>query len=156
VPLQPEVLLERLAVSTPSLQALCALAATPDKAVVLLRAGLRPVPAVSGQRIAPLIAALDADTFVDRVRAEAELEKLGEAAEPALRQYLGKNIPLEPRRRVERLLYRLADCGRRAAALPRLEALQRSTRRGLAVLRTLVDARRPHHRGGGALRRLGR
>jgi hypothetical protein len=61
----------------------------------------------SAQAIASHIKDLDSKQFEVRDRARAALEKLGELAEPALRQVLEGNPSLETRRRVERLLEEL-------------------------------------------------
>jgi RNA polymerase sigma factor (sigma-70 family) len=85
-------------------EALCALAAWPGQTVPFLRKQLQPA---AGQRIARLIGDLDGKTFAEREKARTELEKLGESAEPALRNVLAKKPSLEVRLRAERLLKRL-------------------------------------------------
>ena len=57
--------------------------------------------------MAQLLADLESDRFEIRRQAESELERLGESAEPGLRQALG-DAPLDLRQRVERLLDRLS------------------------------------------------
>jgi hypothetical protein len=83
--------------------AICALASSPD-GVKILQKRLTPARAADSGRLARLIKDLNSDVFADRNRASEELEKLGEAAEPALRAALRNAPPAEVRRRVERLL----------------------------------------------------
>jgi hypothetical protein len=103
------------------------LAASPQQTVPFLRNRWRqapaPVPKRDLQRVAPLLADLDDDEFGVREKAYAELAKLGEPAEPALRQALESTPPLEVRRRVERLLERL-ERERAVADLRWLRAIQ--------------------------------
>jgi HEAT repeat protein len=81
------------------------LARTPP--VGFLRERLRPVVAVDEQQIGRLIADLGSNRFEVRQQASAELEKLEQTTEPALRQVLKKQPTLDLRRRVEELLERL-------------------------------------------------
>jgi hypothetical protein len=86
------------------------LAAPPRQTVPFLRNHFRPAPAspkLDPRRVAQLIADLDNDEFPVREKADAKLAKLGESAEPALRQALQSKPTLELRRRVKRLLARL-------------------------------------------------
>jgi hypothetical protein len=89
-------------------RAVWALAAASERAVPLIAAHLRPVQPVDPERIARLLGDLDSDEFTLREKATRELEQLGAAAEPALRKALAENPSLELRRRMERLLERLA------------------------------------------------
>jgi hypothetical protein len=81
-----------------------ALAAAPQQAVALLRGRLRPAAAVDSRHIARLVADLDHARYAVRQRAEQALAKLGDRAEPALRQALEGQPSLEMRRRVVLLL----------------------------------------------------
>jgi hypothetical protein len=84
------------------------LAGLPRQATPFLSARLRAVqPAAVEQRVAMLIALLDDKTFSVRERATRQLEQLGPEALPQLRRSLDEPIPLEVRRRVERVLERL-------------------------------------------------
>jgi WD40 repeat protein len=90
-------------------RALWTLAADPAQTVPFLAKRLRPISVrVAPERIAKLIRNLDDDTFQVRAEARRELEKLGAAAEPALRQALEKSPSLEVRRQVEELLAAVA------------------------------------------------
>jgi WD40 repeat protein len=84
-----------------------ALAASPQQAVALLRDKLRPVEAAEPGRVSRLLADLDSRRFAPRDSATRELEKLGFAAESALRQALAGKPSSEARRRIERVLARL-------------------------------------------------
>jgi RNA polymerase sigma factor (sigma-70 family) len=84
------------------------LAACPDQAVTLIKEQVRPATPPGNNRMAQLVADLHSDRFERRRQAEAELDALGELAEPALRQALADDPPLEVRQRLERLLSRLA------------------------------------------------
>jgi hypothetical protein len=77
--------------------------------VPFLMAQLKQLPEPGLERIPSLLSELDSDQFRIRKRATTELEKLGEFAEPALRQILRQKPSLEVRRRVEKLLYRMED-----------------------------------------------
>jgi Tol biopolymer transport system component len=79
------------------------LVAAPESAVPFLKERLSGELTVK-QPVRQLIAELDSDSFKVREEATRELEKLGEAAAPALRRCLAENPSAEVRRRVERLL----------------------------------------------------
>lgn len=88
-------------------QAVWTLAATPDKALPLLRERLRPIAPADPKHLAKLIADLDSEHFSVRDRAGHALEALGDLAGPALTDALKTNPPLGVRRRIDRLLTRL-------------------------------------------------
>lgn len=88
-------------------EALCELVAIGDQAVPFLATHLKPVSAVSVEMIRKLIADLDSEHFRVRERALKELERLGDLAEPSLRQTLEKKPSVEVRQRSERLLARI-------------------------------------------------
>jgi WD40 repeat protein len=83
--------------------AIAALVARSAQAVPLLGERVRLAAAVDAGRVAALIKDLDSPRFGVRQAASAALEKLGELAEPALRQAVA-GAPLETRRRLEVLL----------------------------------------------------
>jgi WD40 repeat protein len=85
---------------------LWALAGDPAKAVPLLKANLRPVPPLA-RRLDEMIADLDSPRFQVREKAMAELARLSALARPALSRALARDLPLEARRRIERLLVRM-------------------------------------------------
>jgi WD40 repeat protein len=89
-------------------RAIWALAGSPQQAVPLLRAKLRPAACPGGpRRVARLIADLDNARYAVRRKASAELRELGEVAEGLLRQALHHPRSLEVRWRVGLLLKRL-------------------------------------------------
>jgi RNA polymerase sigma factor (sigma-70 family) len=109
-PPDPERLWNDLAGNGPAVRrAVWAAARHPEIAVKLFRQKW-PVPdrPADAERIRKLIAGLDGATFADREAAEAELAKLGRPAGPALRKALGETTSAEVKRRVTRLLARLA------------------------------------------------
>jgi WD40 repeat protein len=85
------------------------LAAAPKQAVFLLRERLTMAKPSATSNLSRLIADLDDDHFTIREKAEKELTRLAERAESALRRALDRKPPLEVRRRIERLLARLAQ-----------------------------------------------
>jgi hypothetical protein len=83
------------------------LATDPRKAVPFLRRTLRPAAALdqAGRgRLRRWVTELDSDVFATRQQAYSEIEKLGESAEPALREALKSGPNPEARRRIENLL----------------------------------------------------
>jgi hypothetical protein len=68
---------------------------------------LHPVKPVSREHLERLLKDLDSDQFAVREKATAELQKLGELAEPALRRILEGKPTLEQRRRIEPILAEL-------------------------------------------------
>jgi WD40 repeat protein len=85
-----------------------ALAQAPEQALPWLREHLKPVADVEPQRLQQLLADLAGDKFAVRQAAVAELEKLGDLAEPDLAKVLAGQPSLELRQRVEQLLGRLS------------------------------------------------
>jgi hypothetical protein len=76
--------------------------------------------------VARLVVDLDSDQFAVRQRVGKELERLGEAAEPALRRAMTGDISPEVRRRLAEVLNRLGVLsGERLRAVRALEALER-------------------------------
>jgi RNA polymerase sigma factor (sigma-70 family) len=80
------------------------LCACPNQAVTFIKHCVRPVAAPDPQRLTKLLADLASDRFESRRLAEAELLRLGDQVEPALRQALADDPPLDLRQRLERLL----------------------------------------------------
>jgi hypothetical protein len=122
-------------------RAMEALAGSPAQAVPFLRERLRgPAPPPAG-RLARLIADLDAEDFAVRQRAAAELEKLGEAAAPALRKALAGRPSPEVRRRAGQVLAKLDAAPGRLRELRAVEVLERlNTPEAREVLRRLAGA----------------
>jgi WD40 repeat protein len=84
--------------------AICALAAAPDKAVPYLKGHSRPAVAADAATINRLIAELDSDRFDVREKANEELANLGETAVPQVRTALEANPSAEARKRLKALL----------------------------------------------------
>jgi WD40 repeat protein len=116
-------------------RAIGGLAVDAERSVPLLKCKLGAVWDTP-ERIAGLIRDLDADEFTTREKALAELEKLGEAALPALRKCLDNKPTLEQRRRMELLLKKQPGEIETAGCL--------QTLRGIEVLDAVatVEARR--------------
>jgi WD40 repeat protein len=84
--------------------ALRKLVASADQAVTLFERRVAPASAPAPKRLAGLLANLESGRFERRRQAQAELQALGELAEPALRKALADGPPLGLRQRRERLL----------------------------------------------------
>jgi RNA polymerase sigma factor (sigma-70 family) len=103
------------------------LAGVPEQAVPFLAGKVRPVPPTGPQQVSRLLVDLDSDQFAVRDRAGQQLEGMGEAAEPALRQALIGGPSVAVRRQVERLLDLLHGWSPgQVWTLRALEALERS------------------------------
>jgi WD40 repeat protein len=139
-------------------RAVWALAAAPES-VRRIAGRLRPVPAANAARLKALIADLDSDEFRVREQASAELERLADQAEPALRAALRGSPSAEVRRRAEGLLARLVSGEEQRVTSRALELLERlGTREAVALLETLAggaSAARQTREAKAALRRLG-
>jgi hypothetical protein len=83
------------------------LASAPEEAISFLKDQLHPAKAADPQRLRRLLADLDNEQFALREKAQGELEKLADLAEPALWQTLANKPSLEMRQRVQALLDRL-------------------------------------------------
>jgi RNA polymerase sigma factor (sigma-70 family) len=109
-------------------QAVWELTAAPRQAVPLCHDRLLRPPAVKDpqlpQRLARLIADLDADVYEKREKATLELFKLGKAAEQEVRQALDNPASLEARRRLERVLAPLQAAGLSGDMLQALRAVE--------------------------------
>jgi WD40 repeat protein len=119
------------------------LLSAPGQAGALLSRQLKPVPPVSKDHIARLIKDLDSNSFDVRQKAFDNLDRLGAAAEKALRQALATDLPLEVRRRVEQLLEKLREGGPQGDHLQTSRALeileQLGTRDARGVLEKLAQ-----------------
>lgn len=116
---------------------------SPNQAVPWLKEHLKPPSAADLDRIRSLLADLDSDQFAVRQQAAIELEKLGEQAQPALRNALEGRPSLEVRRRVEQLLEKLQGPVRAAESMRQLRSLEVlehiGTAEAQAVLRALTE-----------------
>jgi hypothetical protein len=84
--------------------AILALSASPSQSVPFLRDKLRPVKPVEKTTVEKVVKDLDSDDFSTRQHASEELSKLGEGAEPVLREQLSKETSSEARARIETLI----------------------------------------------------
>jgi RNA polymerase sigma factor (sigma-70 family) len=120
--------------------ALRKLNASPNQAVTLLEERVRPVVKPDPKRLAGLLADLQSDRFAVRRQAEAELEALGELAEPTLRQALAGDPALDLRKRLERLLDNLSGQVHPAAQMRELRAIELLELIGTAEARRVLGA----------------
>ncbi len=120
-------------------RAVWALVAAPQTAAAL-RERLRPLAPAEVVKIVRWVADLNSERFQVRDRAVTALEKLGRLAEPALRQALEGQPPLEARRRLERLVEKLPPPSlERFRQMRALEALGHSgTPEGWGLLEALA------------------
>jgi RNA polymerase sigma factor (sigma-70 family) len=123
-------------------QAMQKLMRRPNQAVRELSKHLRPVAGVDAAEVARLIADLDSEQFPVRQRATEAVSRLGERAEPSLREALkGKPSP-EVRKRVEALLGDIKAGARMPESLRYVRAVevleQIGSRDAQDVLKTLA------------------
>jgi RNA polymerase sigma factor (sigma-70 family) len=83
------------------------LVSSPDEAIAFLKGKLRRAQPADAQQLRGLLGELGNDKYAIRAKAQADLEDLGDLAEPALRKALEEQPTLEVRRRVEQVLERL-------------------------------------------------
>jgi WD40 repeat protein len=126
--------------AAPAYRAIARLAAVPARSVPFVQQRLRPVTGVDARQIARHITNLGDERFAVRQKAMLELEKLGEWAEPALRQALEGRPPLETRRRVEQLLDKLERAVWTPEQLRASRALAVLERAGTAAARQTLAA----------------
>lgn len=105
-------------------RALWRLAAAGPSTIALLAQRLRPAPRVKEEKLTRLIADLDSDRFEKREHASAELQRLSEQAEAALRKALAAKPSLEAARRLRALLDRVEKRTLSAEQLHTLRALE--------------------------------
>jgi WD domain, G-beta repeat len=99
------------------------LVANPAQTVSMLREQLQPVSRPDPVRLKQLLADLDSNEFAVRERATAELTKLNDVAEPALRRLLEQRPSLEVRKRAETLLEKVEKWRSNPIILQRLRAV---------------------------------
>jgi hypothetical protein len=115
------------------------LCASPDQAVTLIKERVRPATPADAKRLARLLADLQSERFEQRRQAQAELEGLGELAEPALRKALADDPPLDLRQRLERLL-KLSGKGPPAGQMRELRAVEVLELMGSPAARQVLHA----------------
>ncbi len=84
-------------------RAIWSLTDAPDRAVSFLADRLKPMAPPDEKQVRRWIANLDSDDFTTREAAHAALARLGELVEPARQQALKGQLPVETRRRLDRL-----------------------------------------------------
>ncbi|MBY0526209.1 MAG: sigma-70 family RNA polymerase sigma factor [Gemmataceae bacterium] len=85
-------------------KAIATLARAPQASVPFLSRHAKAEAGVDPKRMAQLLADLESNEFMARQKAEADLERLGEQADPYLRKILEGKPSLDVRQRVEKLL----------------------------------------------------
>jgi WD40 repeat protein len=105
-------------------RAVRALAADPARSVPFLKEHLPPVKAVEPDKLKKLLADLNADGFKVREQAEAEILRLGDAAESALRKLRFGEAEAEARERVARILETLTSSPERLRLYRAVAALE--------------------------------
>ena len=117
-----------------------ALAGSMKHSAAWLGERLQPIALADAKRTAKLIAELDSNRFAVRDRAARDLEKLGEAAVPALREAVAGNPSVEMRQRIEALVRRADSLSAdRLRSLRSVEALEYSgTSDARAILEKLA------------------
>jgi RNA polymerase sigma factor (sigma-70 family) len=93
--------------ATVAFHAIGKLAGSPEQAKMLIAKNLHASAQVDAKRVTQLIRDLDSDDFDTRDKASAELEKLGEAAEPTIREAYKQQQSAEVHLRLEVLLSKL-------------------------------------------------
>jgi hypothetical protein len=101
------------------------LTASPATAVTALRTYVKPVPRADRDQVTALLRDLDSPQFAVRDRAAAQLHKLGDGVEGALRRALHPGLSAEARDRIERLLNDLKPSSERLQQGRAVEVLER-------------------------------
>jgi hypothetical protein len=109
-----------------------------EPAVAFLRQQMKPAVDADFAKVRKLIKELDDDRFEVRESASRELEKLGAAIEPALRQALESRPSPEARRRLETLMQMPAAAIRSPELMRRLRAISILERIGSKNARQLL------------------
>jgi RNA polymerase sigma factor (sigma-70 family) len=121
-----------------AVQAVWDLAFNPRQAVPFLQKKLKPPGAIDEKQVKKLIADLDSDQFAMRSNASKELQRLGEQAEPVLRQALANDPSPEMQKRLEQLLAKLAP-EKSPERLRELRAVQALEYAGTTEARQLLE-----------------
>jgi len=113
--------------ATQAYKSMAKLTAAPKETLSFLKEHLHPAQKPDLKGVPGLLADLDSEEFAVRKKAVEELEKLGDAVEPALRKALGgQQLSLETRQQLERLLEKLAELPpERLQVLRALEVVER-------------------------------
>jgi WD40 repeat protein len=111
----------------------------PEQVETLLKEKLEKIPGVNAERLARLVADLDADDFKVRQKASEELAALGRSAEGALTKALEGNPSAEVKRRVTDLLAKLEGAPESAEQSLLLRAVEALERVGTPGARRLLE-----------------
>jgi hypothetical protein len=116
------------------------LVTAPKQTVAFLQDHLRLKAPPDTKGIPGLVADLDSEDFAVREKAAEQLEKLGEAAQPALQKALAGQPSIEAKRRIQQLLDKLPDTPERLQPARALEVLERlDTREARQLVAKLAD-----------------
>jgi WD40 repeat protein len=120
-------------------RAMAALVESPEVAVPLLKARLKPAETPTPEQVERLLADLDSDTFAVRAKAFQELSRLGELAAPALRRLLQGKPSAEVARQAKRLLSDLEGAVADPGRLWQLRAVEVLERIGTPAAREVLE-----------------
>jgi WD40 repeat protein len=124
---QAQALVDDLADNAKVQAAMTRILRDPKEAIPLIRERLKPVDKVTDAKVADYIKDLASDDFDVRQKANAELEKLGDLARPALEKRLAEKPELDLQKRIEELLEKLdkpIDSPEIASSLRMIELLE--------------------------------
>jgi hypothetical protein len=119
-------------------RAIWALSAASADIVPFLKERLKPVPQAAAGRIARLIQDLADEQFAVRERATTELETYADAALDDLHKALAGNLPLEARRRIDRLLAKHGGTVPAPAVVQALRSVEVLEQLGTSAARQLL------------------
>jgi len=124
-------------------RALGSLIDAPAQAAPLMRDQLKPAAPLDAAAVERLLGKLDSDAFAERDRSRKDLERLGDAVEPALRRLLAGAPSVEVKRRAEMILAKvtgpIADT-ELLRSLRAVEAMENiGTPEAIQVLETLAN-----------------
>jgi hypothetical protein len=108
----------------------------PELTTAFLSKELGPMQAPTPERLGELLKDLDSPTFAVRTKAAEELEKLGNLAEPALKEALKKDLTVETAQRMQKLL---ATVGSSPELVRQQWALRLLEGHGTAEARALLE-----------------
>lgn len=119
-------------------KAIAELASGGEGTVAFLARHVQPTPVTDPRRITALLTALDGPAFADREAASAELERIGNVADEAVREALANNPSAEMRKRLETFLA-LPGLVRSPETLRRVRSVQVLERIGSPEAKALLE-----------------
>ncbi len=123
-----------------AMQGIQKLAGAPREAVAYFRERLKPATGVDAKKIAQWVAGLDSEEFAVRQEAAQELEKVGEAAVPALQKLLANPPSLEARKKAEQILEKVTVQTLSTEQLRLVRALEVLEQVGTGEAREMLEA----------------